>query len=194
MNSRADTSIHSMTITTLSLHRVSVSVLGSALLVVLTVPVFSDVTVRLPITSPSCLLSPCPSFQRSAARCCIMGKSRNLALRRSLRSWCWHRRCWRRSDAVSHSSPSGNLWTRRQMKPMNVGISNFWRPAHVCFHCGARRGHPVTGQSLVKATNSQYSVTEHLKWPQGVLQDNLTLYIETRNFKPRANLQLLRNC
>ena len=125
MNSRADTSIHSMTITTLSLYRVSVSILGSALPVALTVPVLSDVTVRLPITSPSCLLSPCPSFQRSAARCCIMGKSRNLALRKSLRSWCWHRRCWRRSDAVSHSSPSGNLWTRRQMKPMNVGISNF---------------------------------------------------------------------
>ena len=31
MNSRADTSIHSMTTTTLSLHQVSVSVLGSAL-------------------------------------------------------------------------------------------------------------------------------------------------------------------
>lgn len=92
--------------------------------------------VRVP-SHLSLLSSSCPSFQRSTARCSIMGRSRSLALKKSLRSWCWPRGCWRRLEAVNHSSLNGSLWMRRQTKPMNVGAFNSQGLTHLCFFRGS---------------------------------------------------------
>lgn len=119
--------------------------------------VFNGMSIKGSAISPCCLLSSCPSFQRSTTRCSTMGSSKSLALRKSLRSWCWPRRCWKRLEAVNHSSLNGSWWMKRQTKPMNVGPLSPWSPAHVFFLCGSRRGHRDTGQHLVKTASSQYS-------------------------------------
>lgn len=110
------------------------SVLGMALALGLNEPIslLQDQPCALP-TSPHPIsaafppLAPvllCSSFQRSTTRCSIMGRSRNWALRKLPRSWCWPRRWLRRFDVVHHSSPRGSLWMRKLMRPRNVGVFN----------------------------------------------------------------------
>lgn len=95
-------------------------------------------------------ISPCSSSsQRSTARCSIMERIRNLAQRKLLRSWCWPRKCWRRSETGNHSSHSGSLWMRRQMRPRNVCVFHSWPKQHMSsFSVGP--GKKNTGQHLVK--------------------------------------------
>lgn len=84
----------------------------------------------LHITSFPAPISPYSSSQKSTARCSITERIRNLAQRKSRRSWCWPRECWRRSEAGNHSSPSGSLWMRKQMRPRNVCVFHSWPTQH----------------------------------------------------------------